>query len=268
MRAGSFPIMNLPAELRREILLQTLGGNIYPNARTKQGMSGLEVTLGSKFQNCPISLGPKDRPVPRPDPPNYTILRVDKQIHDEAQKAAWQGTTKHFTSPLMMEQVIQAPNSPSEYRWLTHIQLCMNTNECFIFFGIDIDPVLRLLPQPSKGRMLQGITSLKSFEIVFGTPYKIFASAWHSIGLANGLSLEQYPCHKIMVEWVLIFAFLYLKHIPKVRLSGCIKTCTKTKWEHILSTEYLLRKENFKTHGYDPAMEAYQLLKERRPVYQ
>jgi hypothetical protein len=98
----SFPIMKLPAELRREILLQTLSGNIYPNARTKQGMSGLVVTLGSKFQNCPVSLGPKDGPVPRPDPPNYAILRVNRQMHYEAQKAAWEGTTKHFSSPMMI----------------------------------------------------------------------------------------------------------------------------------------------------------------------
>jgi hypothetical protein len=274
----SFPIMNLPAELRREILRQILSGNIYPNTQMKEGMSGPVVTLGSEFQNSPGDCGPESTMSPRPDPPNYAILRVNRQMHYEAQKAAWEGTTKHFSSPMMMGEVMQAPNSPSVYRWLTHIQLCMSTSECFDFFGIGIDPVLRLLPQPSKGRMLQGISTLESLEISFSTPYSFHANPWSRFYLINHhlgwfrndihkQGMQEKPCHKIVVEWALALAFPYLKHIPKVRLTGCIKTCTKTKWEQILSNEYYLRKESFKTHGYEPAMEAYDLLEERHLVY-
>jgi len=258
----NFPIMTLPAEIRCEILRQILGGNIYPNARTHVDVQGPVVTLGSRAHNGPM----EDRMPSRPDPPNYAILRANKQIQEEALQAAWEGTTKHFSHWIFLETVVQAPNSPSGYHWLTHVQLCMDTKECYEFFGIGIYPVLRLLPQGSKGRLLQGISSLKSFEILFKSPYDSYANPWSLLHLENRRTLKQQPCHKIMVEWALIFAFPYLKHIPNVRFTGCIKTCTKTKWEHILSNEYYLRKETFKTHGYDPAMEAYSLLEEQCPV--
>ena len=253
----SFPIMTLPAEIRCEIFRQMLSGNIYPDARRHRDVQGCVVTLGSRYNRSQF----------RADPPNYVILRVNKQIHEEALKAAWEGTTKHFAHWIWLEDVEHAPNSPSGYHWRTHVQLCMGISNCYEFLGIQVNPVLRLLPRPSKARVLQDIPTLKSLEIVFGTPYSYASNPWFGTRLLNGLTVEQYPCHKIMVDWALVFAFPYLKHIPNVRLTGCIKASTRTKWENILSNEYYLRKETYKTHGYDPAMEAYALLEEQRPVH-
>ncbi|KAI4620794.1 hypothetical protein J4E83_005155 [Alternaria metachromatica] len=261
-----FSIMTLPAEIRCEILRQILGGNIYPVARENPNVSGPVVFLGAKSGNMPVSHWPEVPPASRPDPPNYAILRASKQIYGEGLKAAWEGTTKHFADGLWLEKVLEAPIAPSNYRWLTHIQLSLSTKECFRFFGIDIHPVLRLPPLVPKARLLQGIATLNNLEIVFGSPYVPYSNPWFSFP-NRPPTIMKYPCHKIMVEWALIFAFPYLKHIPNVRLAGCIKTCTKSKWEHILSNEYYLRKESFKTHGYDPAMEAYELLEEQRPMH-
>ncbi|KAH6865969.1 hypothetical protein BKA58DRAFT_471887 [Alternaria rosae] len=231
-------------------------GKIYPDARRHRDLQGFVVTLGSRCNRSPS----------RADPPNYVVLRANKQIHEEALKAAWEGTTKHFAHWIWLENVVYALNSPSGYYWLTHVQLCMSTSNCYEFLGMQVDPVLRLLPRPSRACMLQDIPTLKNLGIVFGTPYSYDSNPWFGTRRLDGLPIEQHPCHKIMVEWGLIFAFPYLKHIPNVRLTGCIKTSTKLKWENILSNEYYLRKKTYKTHGYDPAMEAYNLLEEQRPV--
>jgi hypothetical protein len=66
-------------------------------------MRPIPVTLGSGQRIIPrrefAFLEQTIEGVSRPDPPNYAILRVNKQICGEALQAAWDGTTKHFPHP-------------------------------------------------------------------------------------------------------------------------------------------------------------------------
>lgn len=52
------------------------------------------------------------------------------------------------------------------------------------------------------------------------------------------------PCAKMAVDWVLMGAFKYVKHIPNIKLSGAVKTCLQQKWGSIFETAYKERKMN------------------------
>jgi hypothetical protein len=52
------------------------------------------------------------------------------------------------------------------------------------------------------------------------------------------------PCSKVVVDWILNLAFPFVKQIPRVRLTGYVKTSVKAKWDAILAKAYMLRKED------------------------
>lgn len=39
-----------------------------------------------------------------------------------------------------------------------------------------------------------------------------------------------YPCRRILVDWIMLFAFPRLKHIPSINLTGFVKTAARNKW--------------------------------------
>jgi hypothetical protein len=53
-------------------------------------------------------------------------------------------------------------------------------------------------------------------------------------------------CSRTMVDWILTFAFPFIRMISKVTLKGYVKKPVKDKWEDILTKER--RKEE---HDYD-----------------
>jgi hypothetical protein len=73
------------------------------------------------------------------------------------------------------------------------------------------------------------------------------------------------PCRKVVVDWIIICAFLYIKHIPNVHLAGKVKQCTKDKWYHILQVEHTARRVDQSSHGYDHAKELGDIL--GRPIH-
>jgi hypothetical protein len=62
---------------------------------------------------------------------------------------------------------------------------------------------------------------------------------------------SEYPCHKIMTDWLILFAFSHVKHIEFVSLSGAIKTATMKKWTIILRPEFCERNLEGRIHGFD-----------------
>jgi hypothetical protein len=131
-------------------------------------------------------------------------------------------------------------------------------------FGVSIAPTMHINPSDSRGHLLQGITGLKTVRLRFSDPYAAQAhdNPWGMFYAQNQcedwfrqdnnhVNMEVHPCYRTMVDCILNFAFPFVKHVPNVHLSGCIKTSQKTKWEHIFATEYYQRKETYRTHGYN-----------------
>jgi hypothetical protein len=75
---------------------------------------------------------------------------------------------------------------------------------------------------------------------------------------------EDLPCHKLMVDWLILFAFPHIKHTETVSFSGAIRTSTRDKWAPILETEYRERKFKDQSHGLDWAKETLELRQSQR----
>ena len=255
-RGKSFRLMSLPIEIRLIIFQHALGENIYPRTYydyiTNQDM----VCLGSSKHVVP---NPIEEPnsAARSDAPNYAVLLLNKGLRDEALRAGYQDSRKHFTSHFHLQSVINAsPTSP--YKLLSRIHLHFNLSHYFEFFGINTQPVIQHSVSRSHGSILQGVPELRHLELFFPSPYgpDQNKTPWRH----HSTWSQVYPCQKTAVDCILTFAFPYIKDIPHVHLIGCIKSCTKFKWYYILNKEYEQRKEDYRTHGHNHEVEVAALL--------
>jgi hypothetical protein len=242
-----FRFMKLPYELRATILQHALGENIYLN--TNYNSLGLrEITLGSRRHNTPAA-DENDDAGERPDPPNYAVLGLNKSLRKEALQAGWVGTRKYFIDFSYLRKTLNADIKPSKYNCLSRIQLNQSISQYLDLFGVDFDPVVQIQTANSSGAMLQAIPGLRHLELYFRSPYRRLPFP------QQDWNINSYSCQKIMVDWVLTFAFPYIKHIPNVHLAGSVKTSSKRWWYYILKKEYRERKIDYRTHGYDHAQE-------------
>lgn len=275
----TFRFVDLPPELRLHVLKYVLGGQIRPHTQSHYQTGQKIVVLGSMNQNNPhgsvfkssecftLDRMARRHAVARVPFPNYAIFRVSKQVRDEASQAGWKGTTKYFHGLHYFSEVVRCPNPPDIEGWLSKVYLDLSITEYFRLFGVQATP--RILRQPGlcQGELFRSIPKL-DLTLSFRSPYiddgenpwsKFIGNNWgqHSFQGQFG-NMRKFPCYRIVVDWILTFAFPFVKNITNVRLSGCIKTAIKQKWNHILETEYRERKEDNRTHGFDweEAMEA------------
>ncbi|KAF2110716.1 hypothetical protein BDV96DRAFT_650821 [Lophiotrema nucula] len=262
----AFAIMELPTEVRLILLQHILGGKIYPQVRTPIESDSPRITLGTgscwSWDND-LDAGSVNR----------DIMSVSKLIRKESFVAAWEGTFKHFTTSEDLSEVINFPKAPTSLNWLAKINLSFSIREYFIFFGVTVHPFIRYDQAQAPARVLQTLTTLTSLDLLFFNPNSGDANPWRDWYYALMYISEDQPqyermmgefCHTPVVDWILTFALPFIKRIPKVYLSGCIKTITRKKWEHIIENEYLLKDEDYRTHGYDwpTAIEEIQLITE------
>jgi hypothetical protein len=160
--------------------------------------------------------------------------------------------------------------------WLNRIQLNLDITRYFELFGVDINPVVHIRATANMGALLRNIPGLKHLELFFRNPYES-RNPWYNFHDRFRRTLwfmldedyygtERYPCQKTVVDWVLTFAFPYIKNIPNIHLLGSVKKSTKDKWYNILEREYRERKCDFRTHGYDHRLELRAILD--TPVYE
>ena len=255
-RGKSFRLMSLPIEIRFIIFQHALGENIYPRTYYNRVTSQHKVSLGFRRQVTPDATE-EPNSAARPDAPNYAILLLNKGLRNEALRAGYEGSRKHFTSYFNLQEVINAsPTSP--YKLLSRIHLHFNLRHYFEFFGIATQPVIQHSVISCYGRILQGISGLRHLELFFPIPYgpDRRLTPW----ITHSTPSQLYPCQRTAVDCILTFAFSYIKDIPHVHLIGCIKSCTKFKWYYILNKEYEQRKEDYRTHGHNHEAEVAALL--------
>ncbi|PSN73386.1 hypothetical protein BS50DRAFT_185978 [Corynespora cassiicola Philippines] len=248
-----FPIMKLPLEMRNIIYQHVLGGNMYPDTSS----TGAVRFSGEFAKTSDHKAGSRAW---RPD---GKIFLVSKQVRQEAWKAAWEGTWKHFITSGNFEAVVQSSNPPSGFNWLTHIQLNLEQNEWFRLFGIAIDPFLHAIDAP-RALLLGSIPTLKALEMYFPDPHSLPAlvNSWkeyiwdneHQDWFKNDLKykgMRDVPCYNVITDWIILFGFPFIKHIPNVLLRGFIKPRMRMKWSRILDVEYRERKYDYRSHGFD-----------------
>ncbi|PSN73389.1 hypothetical protein BS50DRAFT_653864 [Corynespora cassiicola Philippines] len=247
----NFSLLKLPAEIRNLIYIHTLGGSIYPRV----DVTGSRVLLGSRIdQDFSYSK--------RHDSRNYSILDINHSIREDVLKAICLGTWKHFINGSVLVDVLRAPVTPP-YGWLTRICLHISISQFFELFGVKIDPFLHVVESDSSGHLIRDSRTLKQLNLVFPTPsesgrqnpYADFYRWNHCLGWFRNSpqhrNMSREPCWRTVVDWVILFAFPFIKEIPRVGLHGAIKSDIKRKWEFILDQHYLHRNLDYQPHGFD-----------------
>jgi hypothetical protein len=281
----TFPLMKLPSELRRTVLEFVLGAPIYPRTKCCKVRGQRFVTLGEGKEPKYTDQGDgfigyyedwkkeyrRQQNQWLINTPNYEILSVSKQVQSEAIKAAWTGTLKNFRVLSVFKDVIECPNVPVNIEWINRIELEFSDSQYFQMFGVEVTPDITLDASKSEGQLFSRAPNLKDLRLGFRNPYDVVrgknSTPWNDFYQQHRRedwfkdNHDHDPCRVAIVDYVLTFAFPHIKHIPIIRLTGCVKTYQKLKWERILATEYIQRHENYRTHGFDYQTELSEILR-------
>jgi hypothetical protein len=190
-------------------------------------------------------------------------------------------TPKRFVKVDPLVEILTAPISATpNFKWLTRIQTDFDVLQYFEFFGVKIDPILHIVATDSKGDLPKTCPGLIDLELFFRDPYNqdyYDSNPWEHYTIPHShnswfqqdsrySSMSHDPCHTEVVDWILTFAFPFIKHIPTIRLTGAMKTHQRKKWELIFKREYEERNEQYQSHGFVYEDEV-QNMGISRPVY-
>lgn len=253
----AFSLLDLPLELRESIYLHIIGFVVLPDIIWSKNQL---VTLGAGF-----SYGDRYRPGftldPDIEPPNLTIVRVNKQVYKEVMEVAHRDTFKRFRAMGRGGHSEARPRPRSSFyvnitrirsltphvAFLRNMQLEMSAVRYFSFIGIMPtlhDPVglnarlSGMFPQSRRieAEILSTFSALQNLDLRFISPKHPEAACPWTVRLDKTLR-DTHSCQKLWIDWFLTFAWDYLNPLRQVNisLSGCVKNSTRMHWEYILN---------------------------------
>jgi hypothetical protein len=103
------------------------------------------------------------------------------------------------------------------------------------FFGVSVSPALRLDPAHSSGSLLQTIPQLAQLQMWFRDPKE--REGYRESPWVDGARHDELYtcCQRVMVDWVMTFAWPFVKTLPKVTIGGAVKHDSKVKWDALLA---------------------------------
>ena len=223
------------------------------NARISFG-AGLrrnDSNLDKRYRTPGVSMVPEDRFIVRP--PCIKVLLLNKEIHEEASRIAWETTRKCFESYRQLRFVIKAKAGPArQFQCLAKIQLNFTNNEYFNFFGLNVTDDLTDPNERCCGHYLRNLPRLRDLEMRFRNPYDGYAASPWELQIERGgrdYGSEPVGCQKVVVDRIMCFAFPFIKGVEKVKTVGAVKTSTRAKWEKVFQAKVSNRQ-----YDYDGAM--------------
>lgn len=218
----TFPLMDLPPEVRAIILRHVMGSKIYPQERSYYGYTyvfrseesedfefeGYEPRDGL-FPNYMYEYPKRFNPF-RTTAPNDEILRIrgrtGRLIREEALKAAWEGAWKVFAKPAHLQNVLQfGVIPPRGFNWISKVELNFSTAEYFDFFGVSLRPRVHVRVQDSNGPLLGQIPTLRKLALAFPCPYDD-GNTWLNGGLVS------WPLRPVLNPWEEIAYYSRFEH--------------------------------------------------------
>lgn len=235
-----FEIMELPAELWTCVFELAFGMDIYPDYSEKLGLGQ------AHRRQHPNAL----HEVKVVDAPTISILSVDKQVHAELLPFAHKHTCKCFAdSDVFRTYIRDLPAAPLKFDHLRILELDFSLLDFMFFFGVEITPFdsveERQYLDPSgmwrEATILKHLPALAYLYLRFPATSDGMNDPGHNTGHLNGHESGtdwrgrarsfHISCEKVLVDWILTFAFEHIRSIPKITLYGYIKTSTKAKWD-------------------------------------
>ncbi|KAH7384707.1 hypothetical protein BKA66DRAFT_416504 [Pyrenochaeta sp. MPI-SDFR-AT-0127] len=269
----TFRLLDLPAEMREAIYLQNIGPVVVPKLRSVGNLLP-RVTLGFGSTHKERSRDGSNRD-PDVHRPNMNIMRVSKQVMEEATRIAYSDTTKRFRalggrgtlpvelgteSPSLVHTILAGVKNFSPHAtFLRHVQLEMSAVQYFSFIGFFptvSKPLRRVRPGLETINMLKTFSALQDLDFRFISPkHPDAVCPWHLASGGNGN--EKHSCQKVWIDFFFVFAFRSLKTLQDSNqalrskgvkgltfsLSGCVKNSTRKYWQRVLNDTSICRLE-------------------------
>ncbi|KAF1992578.1 hypothetical protein K402DRAFT_416225 [Aulographum hederae CBS 113979] len=242
-----FRILDLPQELRDILLLHIVGERVYPKFWNKDGGMNVSLTRGEitpKTKLTDYSLWDVIHK------PNTSVLLLNKKITKDAMNVLYEDTSKVFRSHLELDMCTPEIlfNSITGLRMrLRAIELEFDYAMYYEFFSMDVSIYSGRTNNSAfnTASRLKTFTGLKDLTIRFmgsnvGKHYDPWYDPWDD-------ESEPVACLKVLVDWILSYAFRHIKQIPHVYLEGCIKDSVRAKWEPAL--------KDYQRYGTEPKID-------------
>lgn len=177
---------------------------------------------------------------------NWRLLCLNKDTYERVQRLIRLHTTKSFTAPYILQDVLLSA-STNFINSLTKVQLSFTDVDYFTFFGVTLSGCL--LPRGPHvsnitADVLRNIPTLVYLELFFHSPLDQVRSnqiPWDFSDIPRsdmgGEVIAQnvpYQCRRLLVDYILCFAYRSISLVLKVEISGYVKTSTRDYWHRIL----------------------------------
>ncbi|KAF2808841.1 uncharacterized protein BDZ99DRAFT_463705 [Mytilinidion resinicola] len=270
MTAKVFRFLDLPGELRNQIYEYAIGRDIYPTFNDSLYIRGYDepsvedvrllgrgIPGGMTFH--------RDRPYhdhpTSAEPPNIGLMLASKQLFHESFEIGWMNSRKIFLDPGVFGTFYFTDEPMKlDLSTFTHIKLDFMMENFMYFFGL---PTPKFSPNwrpAAQCLSTKHMPNLRHLELNFqSTKHGIQTDPylWRMFPARSAHVLQQpTSCHKILVQWILTAAKKWIQHIPRVELTGYIKTSIKNEWDQILNDE-----RNGVHHSVDSRLREYMRMK-------
>jgi hypothetical protein len=251
-----FQLMDLPLELRETIFDEITGPYLWPHTARLQPVQLEQTYTQSSLEPIrmfdPTMVNWRDPTWKRligslqfhldPSgnrPPSTSIIGTNTQIKSEFCNNAYRNVTMHFQDDFNLQLAIRSPQISCHIR---SISIGYPNSFLFKFVGFEQDPRQPFIPTDRiPVKILCQLKTLEHLEFHFQVtppdPSNRMACLEPFLRRIQTNNMTVVTCQKVLVDWFLTLALVYIRHIPHISISGHVKNSTRANWEAIFEDE-------------------------------